>query len=135
MKHKIYIFLFTLVLMLSLGGLKFVCACPLYSSTPSVCEMYGKSGAIFVGKIVDIKEKKNEKSPEFDEIYFETKEVFLGVKKNIRLKVNFTSGLIDYCGFEIGKIYLVYAFKDSKNNLNSDGMTRIYRSVFYFYRK
>lgn len=124
MNRKVYLFLFFLIWTLLPGNVARALACPLYDSTPSICEMYGKSGAIFTGTIVDIKERKDEKTANFDEIYFQAKETFLGVKKGSRLKVRFNAGLIEYCGLEIGKSYIVYAYKDSQNNLNSDGGTR-----------
>ena len=99
-------------------------SCPLYESTPSVCEMYGKSTAVFVGKVVAIKEQQKVGEREFDSIQFQSGETFLSVGKNKRIDVQTNVGGIEYCGFEIGQSYLVYAYDGSEGTFFTDGGTR-----------
>jgi len=123
MKHKIFIFLFSLFFTLSLGSSERVLACSSNTNLPSVCEMYGKAKAVFVGKIINIKEIKKENANSDFEIIFQIQEEFLGVKKLTRVSVLLSGIKIEYCGFEKGKVYLVYAYKGDKG-FSIDSVTR-----------
>lgn len=114
-------FLFSLVLFtVWFGSAGRVSACPVYDFTPTVCEMYGKSKAIFAGRAVKINEQLKDKDGDYDEVYFQVKESFLGVKKNVVVKVRMNAGNVEYCGFKSGESYLVYAYEDTPNNFFSD---------------
>jgi hypothetical protein len=113
MKHKFIIFLFSLFLTLSLGSFERVLACFSNPNLPSVCGMYGMAKAVFVGKIIDIKEQRKENAYSEFEIIFQVQEDFLGVKKSTRVSVLFSDSL-EYCDFEKGKTYLVYAYKGDR---------------------
>lgn len=114
MKHKFLVFLFSLVLTLSLGSFERVLACSSNANLPSVCEMFGMARAVFVGKIISIKELKKENVNSDFEIIFQIQEEFVGVKKSTRVSVLLSGTSIEYCGFEKDKIYLVYAYKGDK---------------------
>jgi len=114
MKNKIYLFLFSLFLTLSLGSFERILACSQNTDLPSICEMYGKTSAVFVGKIINIKEQKRENANSDFEIIFQTKEAFVGVETLTRVSVLLSGTSLEYCGFEKGKTYLVYAYKGDK---------------------
>ncbi len=113
MKHKIYLFICLLVLTLSFGSFDRVLACGSRTYLPSVCEMFGKSKAVFVGKIILITELQRENSNSDYKIDFQVRESFLGVKNQTRVSVLLSGASIEHCGFENGKNYLVYAYKGS----------------------
>lgn len=124
MKHKILISLFALFLMLSLGSFERVLACSLNADLPSVCEMFGKARAVFVGKIISIKELKKENTSSDFEVVFQIQEEFVGVKNSTRVSVFLFGASPEYCGFEKGKVYLVYAHKGDKFSIDAGTRTR-----------
>jgi hypothetical protein len=123
MKRNVLISVFSLALILSLGGFELVVACASNPYTPPVCEMYGKSKAVFVGKVTGITELKKENTNSDFRIDFQVREAFLGVKDLTRVSVVLSGARIEYCGFETGKIFLVYAYKGS-NGFSIDAGTR-----------
>lgn len=121
-KHgRISIFLFSLVLTLLFGIPGQVLACSLNPDLYSVCEMYGRAKAVFVGKIVGIKEVKQPGVNSDYEIIFQVQEEFTGVKKIARVPVILSGASLQHCGFETGKVYLVYAYKGDKRFLIDAG--------------
>ena len=76
MKHKIYLFIFALALMLSLGSFEQALACSCARERP-VCEAFGDSNAVFVGKVMGAKQQKTtnydgvEETWDVGEIYFQ----------------------------------------------------------------
>ncbi len=116
MKHKIYIFLFLLVLMLSFGSFERVLACSCVRNVP--CQSYQNADMIFVGKVV---EKKRIKGNYFTH-KFEIIESFKGVnkKKQIQVRANEQESICGY-NFKSGETYLVYASK-SKSGKFSTGL-------------
>jgi len=133
MKHKIY--LFSLVLTLSLGSFERVLACSCVEITS--CQAYNNADVIFVGKVVGSKEQKTvedysksyqnsntstsakPKTITYDvgEIYFEVQESFLASEKGSRVTIYSGTGGGD-CGFwfKRGETYLVYARKEESDS-------------------
>ncbi|MGI9056925.1 MAG: hypothetical protein ACR2F2_14110 [Pyrinomonadaceae bacterium] len=133
MKHKIYIFIFALVLTLSFGSFEQVLACSCVPTAP--CQSFGRSDVVFVGKVVGAKYqktdndyetinegKKNEKTIskkvtyDVGEIYFEVTEAFQGTENGSRVTINSSTGGGD-CGywFKRGETYAVFANKEDSN--------------------
>jgi hypothetical protein len=123
MKHKIFIFIFSLILTVSLGSLERVLACGSGSYMPTVCEMYGKSKAVFVGKVLQVTEIKKENTSSDFKIDFQVQEKFFGVEKQSRVSVLLFGAKPEYCGFEKDKSFLVYAYKGS-SGFSIDAGTR-----------
>ncbi len=130
---RISIFLFSLVLTLSLGSFARVLACSCVPTSP--CQSFGRADTVFAGKVVGAKQQKtatdyetiNEgKSDEktiakkvtydIGEIYFEVTEAFAGTKKGERVSIHSNTGGGD-CGvwFQRGETYLVFASKENSN--------------------
>jgi len=130
MKRKISLFLFSLVLTLSLGSFEQVLACSCVPTAP--CQSFGRADVVFAGKALGAKQQKtatdyetiNEgKSDEktiakevvYDvgEIYFEVTEAFNGTEKGSRVIIHSNTGGGD-CGawFKRGETYLVFASKE-----------------------
>ena len=57
-----------------LGSFERVLACSSNANLPSVCEMYSQAKAVFVGKIISIKELKKENVNSDFEIIFQIQE-------------------------------------------------------------
>jgi len=135
MKHKFYLFIYALVLTLSLGSFEEVFACSCLQQTS--CQAYNNADVIFVGKVVGSKEQKTiedysennqnsntstsakPKTINYDvgEIYFEVQESFLASEKGSRITIHSGTGGGD-CGFwfKRGETYLVYARKEESDS-------------------
>ncbi len=125
MKNKLTILIFTLFLMLSFGSVKQVLACSPSPYTPPICEMYGKSGAVFIGKIINIKEIKQENVSSNYEITFQVQENFVGVETNSKVTVILSGSTPEFYCFRKGENYLVYASgKDKKFSIDAGTRTR-----------
>lgn len=130
MKHKIFLFLFSLVLTLSPGSVERVLACSCASERP-VCEAFGASNAVFVGKVIGAKQRKTtnydgvQETWDVGEIYFQVEEAFHGVKKGTRVTISSGTGGGD-CGywFKRGKTYLIYGYGDAKKGFGTNICTR-----------
>ena len=115
MKHKFFIFLFSLVLTLSLGSFERVSACS--CSGRSICEAFGDSKAVFIGKVIEgnsperMSDAFGLKTNEI-KFVFNVQESFLGAEPYKQISVYTGLGFGD-CGFpfQSGEIYLVYAYK------------------------
>ncbi|MGI8641885.1 MAG: carboxypeptidase regulatory-like domain-containing protein [Pyrinomonadaceae bacterium] len=115
MKNKISLFLFSLVLMLSLGNFERVLAC--ICGRASTCERYNFAGVIFVGKAIAI-EKETKGTIQTESTIFEIEELFSGENKQ-QIKVRNKSGFSCDVGFEQGKTYLVFAGGDKKTGFGT----------------
>lgn len=124
MKHKIFTFLFALVLTLSLGIFERILACSISSDVPSFCEMVGSADVVFIGKAIGAKKQKIviedgvKEVWDVGEIYFEVQESFVGsksLKKGIRLTLR-SGDENGYCGtwFKHNESYLIYGFGNLK---------------------
>ncbi len=119
MKYRFSLFLFSAILMISLGSFYHVSACWCRSVTS--CEATNRADAIFVGKVLKIETLENSESNADSmpakKIFFQIKENLLG-KKSKFLEIN-TGGYINDCsGFPFAKneTYLVYAGKTADSN-------------------
>jgi len=129
MKHRILITLFSLVLMLSFGSVEQVLGC---SCVPerSVCESFGGTDVVFVGKVIGGKQRTitNEGVSEtwtIGEIHFQVEEGFLGVQKANQITIRSGTGGGD-CGywFKSGETYLVYGYGNSAKGFGTSICTR-----------
>ena len=115
MKHKIYIFIFALVLMLSFGSFEQVLAC--MCGRISTCERYNFSDAVFIGKAIAI-EKENKGNFKTESTIFEITESFSGENAG-QIKVRNKSGFSCDVEFEKGTTYLVFASGDVKTGFGT----------------
>jgi hypothetical protein len=115
MKHKIFLFIFSLVLTLLLGSFNQVLAC--MCGRANVCERYNFADAIFVGKAITI-EKETKGSFQTESTVFEIEELFSGKKKQ-QIKVKNKSGFSCDVEFERGKTYLVFAGGDEETGFGT----------------
>jgi hypothetical protein len=129
MKHKILITLFSLGLMLSLGSVERVLGCSCAEERP-VCEAFGGTDVVFVGKVIGGKQKTftNDGVSEtwtIGEIHFQVEEGFLGVQKGNQITIRSGTGGGD-CGywFKSGETYLVYSWGDAKKGFFTNICTR-----------
>ena len=111
-----------LVLVLASGREAFACSC---MPERPVCEAFGGSTAVFVGRVVGAAEQKTEAGEngikstyDVGSIYFAVEEAFSGVKARTRVTIHSGTGGAD-CGywFRRGERYLVYAYGDEKGKL------------------
>ncbi len=118
-----------LALVCAFAGRASACSC--LSGEP-VCEAFGSSRAVFVGKVLGAKQQRVLKDEEgknqtFDvgEIYFQVEEAFSGVKQGSRAVIHSGTGGGD-CGswFKRGARYVVYAYGDTLNDLSTNICTR-----------
>jgi hypothetical protein len=123
MRNKISLYTFSTVLVFLFGCFQTINACISNRNLPSFCEMYGRAGAVFVGKITDIKEIKKENVSSDFEITFQVKEAFLGVKNSTSVSLILWGTTLDYCRFEKDADYLIYASKGD-NFFSIDAGTR-----------
>ncbi len=118
MKHKILIFLFSLVLTLSLGSVERVSACSCVLNV-SPCERFGFSDVVFVGKAIGIKKEKakDEKgkvaTQESESTIFEIEEAITGAKSK-QIVINSKSGSSCDITFAQGETYLIFANGNAK---------------------
>ncbi len=110
------------VLVLASGQEAFACSCV---SEQPVCEAFGGSTAVFVGRVVGAAEQKTGTGEDgtkitYDvgSIYFMVEEAFSGVKARTKVTIQSGTGGGD-CGywFRRGEQYLVYAYGDEKGKL------------------
>jgi 5-hydroxyisourate hydrolase-like protein (transthyretin family) len=106
-------------------------ACSCLGEQP-VCEAFGGSTAVFVGKVVGAAQQKtdtdqdgNKTAYDVGAIYFAVEEAFSGVKPRSRITIHSGTGGAD-CGywFRRGERYLVYAYGDDKGKLYTNICTR-----------
>lgn len=130
MKPSIFIFIFSIVLILSFGSFEHVLACSCIAERP-VCEAFGGADAVFVGKVIGSKQQRKtnydgvDETWDVGEIYFEIEEAFSGVKKGDRVTIHSGTGGGD-CGywFKRGKTYLIYGFGDDKKGFSTNICSR-----------
>lgn len=104
-------------------------ACSCMENGPP-CEAFGGATAVFVGKVVGSKERKEsildgvKTIYDVGEIYFKVEESFVG-KKASRIVIHSGTGGGD-CGFWFrrGETYLVYAYGESQDKLYTNICTR-----------
>jgi hypothetical protein len=115
MKYK-SLFL-SLVLMLLLGAFQqiFACSCVRGFST---CRRYNSSGAIFIGKAVEIKTLDTGNNLQEEFTIFEVEETFLGAKK-AQISVRNKSGTSCDTQFQKGETYVVFADGDAKRGFDT----------------
>jgi hypothetical protein len=119
------------LIVLALGSASEIYACSCVLPRP-VCEAFGRSSAVFVGRVVGAAQQKTVKAEDgtkttYDvgEIYFEVEEAFSGVKSRTRATIRSGTGGGD-CGYWFirGERYLVYANGDEKGNLYTNICSR-----------
>ncbi len=132
MKHKIFLFTFSLFVILLLGSFDQVLACSPSLETPSFCEMVGSADVIFVGKAIGAKKQKiiNENGVKeiwnVGEIYFEVQKGFIGVKKGTRVTVR-SGDEIGNCGtwFKHNESYLIFGYDNLKKGFGAGARSRL----------
>lgn len=118
MKHKFLVFLFSLVLTLSLGSFERVLACSCVANVLP-CQRFGFSDAIFVGKAIGVKkEKGKETSQEIESTIFVVEEAIAGVKSK-QIVVNNKTGSSCDVSFAQGETYLVFANGNAKKGYST----------------
>lgn len=108
MKNKISIPIFSLLLMLSFGSVEQILACSPNTNATPICEMYGKSGGVFVGKIVSIKEVKKKNVGIIYDITFHVQETFVGAEKDSDVAVFLSGSTPEVRRLRMYESYLVY---------------------------
>lgn len=125
MKNKISILIFAISILFATGSFEQILACSASLYSPPICEMFGKSGAVFVGELINIKEIKQENVSSNYEVTFQVQESFVGVAKNSKITIIQSGSTPEFYCFRKGENYLVYAYgKDKKFSLDAGTRTR-----------
>jgi SdrD B-like domain len=124
--------LFCAFLLIALSGATFKtygCSCP--RSAP--CEAFGRASAIFIGRAVEGKERKEREGRSgkiatflVGKVHFVVEEAFIGIDGK---EVDIESDANSSCGywFEQGELYLVYAYGSQEKGLSTSVCTRTSR--------
>lgn len=112
MKHKIYLFIFALVLTLSFGSFERILACS--CSSPDICTAYNFAKYIFTGKIVEY--EKDEQNYVSGKVTLKVEEGFVGTKKGELLRTFSNSDAACSFPFQKDKTYLVYGYELPETN-------------------
>lgn len=125
MKHKIYLFFCSLVLVLSSGSFEQALAC-LCASGEELCSSYNSADVVFIGKVIEIKKATRKINlPDnqtinviADEYKFVASRIFSGTTNNSELILVSEGTNCDFY-FEQGKDYLVFAYRNESGKLGA----------------
>ena len=118
MKRKFILFLFLLFLTLALGNVERILACSCIPKSP--CQKFQNADAVFVGKVVEMRQIQENAFA----VYFEVSESFKGVKIGERVKIFSHQNDGGSCGyrFEESEVSLVFA----RNNADSASVSGLW---------
>ena len=124
--------LFCAFLLIALSGATFkTYGCSCLREAP--CEAFGRASAIFIGRAVEGKERKERKDKSekiatflLGKVHFVVEEAFIGIDGK---EVDIESDANSSCGywFEQGELYLVYAYGSQEKGLSTSVCTRTNR--------